>query len=115
MLEEAERRETVSRWTLITNHGACLIYVAEHPRATVREIAQAVDVTERATARILRDLRNAGYLAAQRVGRRNVYHLDASMPLRHPVGDRRLVRDFLAGLRSAGDGQRDGGLAAADV
>ena len=115
MLEEPERRETASRWTLISNHGACLIYVAEHPRATVREIAQAVDVTERATARIMRDLRTAGYIAAQRVGRRNVYQLDASMPLRHPVGERRLVRDFLAGLHSARDGGRDGGLAAADV
>ena len=85
-------------WTLITNHGACLIYIADHPNATVREIADAVAITERAAARILRNLREDGYLAARRVGRRNVYQLDPDLPLRHPVGEAKQVADLLGGL-----------------
>ena len=85
-------------WTLITNHGACLIYIADHPDATVREIAEAVEITERAAARILRNLREEGYLNARRVGRRNVYQLDPDLPLRHPVGENKQVSDLLVGL-----------------
>ena len=85
-------------WTLITNHGACLIYVAEHPNATIREIADAIGVTERAAARILRELRDAEYLIAHRVGRRNGYELNASLPMRHPVSGAKQVQDLLRGL-----------------
>ena len=87
-----------SSWTLLTNHGAALLYVAERPDATIREVAGAIDVTERAAARILRDLRQAKYLSARKVGRRNTYKLRRSARLRHPVGRDRRVGDLLAGL-----------------
>ena len=87
-----------TRWTLITHHGAALIYVAEHPDATIREVSDAIGVQERAGARILRQLRDAGYLTAQRVGRRNTYELDISLPLRHQVGRGLSAADLLGGL-----------------
>jgi DNA-binding transcriptional ArsR family regulator len=85
-------------WTLITNHGAVLIHVAGQPRHTVREIAAAVGITERSAARILRDLRDEGYIACRKEGRRNVYELNAAQRLRHPVGEQYQVRDLLSGL-----------------
>lgn len=85
-------------WTLITNHGAVLIHVAGQPRHTVREIAVAVGITERSAARILRDLRDEGYIACRKEGRRNVYELNTAQPLRHPVGEQHQVRDLLSGL-----------------
>lgn len=87
-----------SSWTLLTNHGAVLIYVIEHPETTIREAAAAVGITERATARILRDLRTGGYLRARRVGRRNVYQYDASRPLRHHQHRDKRVADLVGGL-----------------
>ena len=87
-----------SNWTLLTNHGAVLIYVIEHPETTIREVAAAVGITERATARILRDLRTGGYLHARRVGRRNVYQYDASRPLRHKRHRDKRVADLVEGL-----------------
>jgi len=85
-------------WTLITNHGAVLIHVAGQPRHTVREIAVAVGITERSAARILRDLRDAGYITCRKEGRRNVYELNPAQPLRHPVGEQYRVKDLLNGL-----------------
>ena len=93
-------------WTLISNHGACLIYVTRHPEATIRQIADAVGITERAAARILRDLRDEGYVVAHRIGRRNVYQVSPDQPLRHPVGEEAQVTDLLDGLVPADDLRR---------
>jgi DNA-binding transcriptional ArsR family regulator len=102
-----------STWTLLTNHGAALVHVAEHPDATIREVADAIGVQERAAARILSQLRDAGYLTAQRIGRRNVYQLDLSVPLRHDAGGEFRAADLLNGLVGherwgAGAGRREG-------
>jgi DNA-binding transcriptional ArsR family regulator len=85
-------------WTILTAHGAVLLYLAEHPQAPVREVAAAVSITERYAARVLHDLRAAGYVYADRVGRRNTYRLDDSRPLRREVVRDRHVGDLLAGL-----------------
>ena len=61
------------RWGFLTTHALSLIHVTEHPRSTVREIALAVGVTERAAHAALQDLREAGIIERQRDGRRN-YH-----------------------------------------
>lgn len=100
------REDGRARWTLITNHGACLIYVTKRPEATIREIADAVGITERAAARILRDLREARYIEAKRVGRRNVYQVSPDRPLRHQVSEDAQVTDLLDGLVGADDLKR---------
>src|SRR4051794_39649419 len=73
-----EQDATRTRWTFMTNHAAALLHVAEHPDSTIREVAASVGVTERAAARILKDLRDDGYLEVVRVGRRNAYNVDLS-------------------------------------
>jgi len=66
----------VRRWGFLTTHALSLIYVTQHPHSTVREIAGAVGVTERATHAVLGDLREAGIIDRQRNGRRNSYDVN---------------------------------------
>lgn len=80
------------QWTFLTNHGHVLIAIARDPGSTLRAIADAVGITERAAFRIVNDLAEGGYVTKQKVGRRNVYELDLSRPLRHPLEEHAQVR-----------------------
>lgn len=95
-------------WVLLSNHGYVLLAIAEDPTVRLRDIARAVGITERATIRILRELVDGGVVHRRRVGRRNVYRVDESAPLRHPTwGDRR-VRQFLELVHRDPFGRFDG-------
>ncbi len=61
------------RWGFLTTHALILIHVTQHPRSTVREIALAVSLTERAAHSALQDLREEGIIEREREGRRNSY------------------------------------------
>ena len=83
---EAEKRAgPLPSWTLVTSHGLTLLYVATHPDATVREIAAALELTERRVADIIRDLSTARLVLVKRHGRRNEYALDPHAMFRHPL------------------------------
>ena len=75
---------TVPDFRLLTNHGNTLLLIARDPRIRVRDIATLLDITERATQRIVADLISTGYLEREREGRRNVYHVKTHLPLRLP-------------------------------
>jgi DNA-binding MarR family transcriptional regulator len=60
-------------WGFLTNHALTLIYVIRHPDSTVREISSGVDITDRATLSILRQLNDDGIMDRHRDGRRNTY------------------------------------------
>ena len=77
--------ETPSSWTFLSNHGHVLVCIARHPDIRVREIAQAVGITERAVQRILGELEEAGVIDRLRQGRRTHYEIDGELPLRHPI------------------------------
>lgn len=66
------------RWGFLTTHALILIHVTQHPRSTVREIALAVGITERAAHAALQDLREAGIIERQRDGRRNNHSVNFS-------------------------------------
>ena len=83
----------------MSNHGHVLVYLGKEPDARVRDIAEAVGITERAAQGILRDLVTAGYLTRSRVGRRNAYPLDRSAHLRHPEEDAASIGDLLGIFR----------------
>ena len=72
----------MSKWSLLTNHALVLINVGRRPRSTLREIAGAVGITERATLSILRGLEEDGLISRQREGRRNHYRLHYGAILR---------------------------------
>ena len=73
----------MARWDFLTNHALVLILVIEHPRSTLREIAAAVGITERATLSILRALEEDDIISRQKEGRRNRYWVNIGALLRH--------------------------------
>ena len=87
-------------WTFITNHAQVLLYVSAHPGALVREIAEAVGITERRTYGILRDLDDGGYIDRKRVGREVHFKVRRSRPLRAPLVSNVTVRDLLTLLEN---------------
>lgn len=90
------------QWTFLSNHGHVLVCLARDPEARLRDVAQAVGITERAVQKIVADLEAAGVLTRERTGRRNRYHLDAARPLRHPLEAHRTI-GALIGMVLASD------------
>ena len=88
-------------WTFLTSHGFVLLEVTRAPGATVREIAQRSGLTERQTHRVLADLVEARYVLRQRVGRRNHYRVDDSLPMRHPILAGHRIGELLTALRES--------------
>jgi DNA-binding transcriptional ArsR family regulator len=74
-------------WSFLTNHGLVLAYIGRRPDSTGVEVALAVGITERAVRSIVADLRTAGYVEPEKVGRRNRYRINADQALRH-LGER---------------------------
>ena len=70
-------------WTFLTNHAQVLLCLAETPDIRLRDVAQQVGITERATQRILAELVEGGYVKVERVGRRNRYTVDREHAMRH--------------------------------
>ncbi len=88
--------DTERHWTFLSNHGHVLLAVADDPQARVRDIADRVGITERATQQILGDLVDSGYLTKERVGRRNEYEVRRGQPFRHPAERNRTIDDLIA-------------------
>ena len=89
---------TTPRWTFITNHGLVLSFIFHNSRSTAREIANYIGVTERTTHKIISDLEFAGYIERRKEGRRNVYDVNPSLPLRHHTKQDVMVDDLLEAL-----------------
>jgi DNA-binding MarR family transcriptional regulator len=85
-------------WTFLTSHGSVLLEVARAPDATVREIADRSDLTERQAHRVLADLVEDGYVQRERQGRRNHYRVNNALPLRRPSVAHRRVGELLEAL-----------------
>ncbi len=85
-------------WTFLSNHGNVIIYLDEHPTARLREIADAIGITERATHKLVSELVDEGYLSRTRVGRRNEYAVNCEQQLRHPALSGHTLRELLAGM-----------------
>jgi DNA-binding IclR family transcriptional regulator len=100
-------------WKFFTNHALVLLSVAADPEILLREIAEAVGITERAAHRIIGDLEDGGYISRERKGRRNYYqvHVEAVLHqqgLNHPMLEGRTmgevaVQYLAAGRRNVGE------------
>jgi hypothetical protein len=86
------------RFRLLTNHGHVLVAIAENTNARVREIADRVGITERATHTILKDLVDAGYVQRTRIGRCNAYTIDPQLPFPHPALRHQSIEPLIRGL-----------------
>ena len=76
----------MANWRFLTNHALVLMHVANHPRSTLREIALAVGITERASLSILRAMEEDAIISRKKEGRRNKYWVDFRALLEHPLG-----------------------------
>ena len=74
-----------SDFAFVTNHGKTLLLIAHDQRIRMRDIADRLHITERATQRIVADLARAGYLERERDGRRNIYSVRTDIPLGLPI------------------------------
>jgi len=90
-------------WTFLTNHLHVLLCITRDPTIRLRDVASQVGITERATQSIVADLVSAGYLDRVKVGRRNQYEVNGSIPLRHPLERHHSVSSLLEVLMLPSD------------
>jgi DNA-binding IclR family transcriptional regulator len=96
-------------WSFLTNHARALLCIAHDPGVRLRDIATALDVTERSVYGIVTDLAEAGYVVKEKDGRRNRYQIQAHLPLGESISRERTIGEVLsllvdANARSRGRG-----------
>lgn len=86
-------------WTFLTNHAHVLLCLSRNGDVTMRELAQAIGITERAVQATIADLVADGYLTSVKQGRRNTYTIHSQGRLRHPLESEHTVDDLITALR----------------
>lgn len=82
-------------WRFLSKHAHALLFIAREPNSRLRDIADALGVTERTAYGIVANLSQAGYVEKEKEGRRNVYHIQSDMPVRDEVGQHRAIGELL--------------------
>jgi predicted transcriptional regulator len=82
-------------WHFLSNHTQVLLCIARDPDTRLRDIAQAVGITERAAGRIVTDLIESGYVASERHGRRSRYTINRQVAMRHPAQTNHEIGELL--------------------
>jgi DNA-binding transcriptional ArsR family regulator len=85
----------VAEWGFLTNHARVLLCIAHDPGFRLRDIAAALDITERSAYAIVLDLTEAGYVVKEKDGRRNRYRIQGHLPLRESIGRERTIGEML--------------------
>ena len=91
MSDDASRPQ----WSFLTNHAQVLLCIAGDPDIRLREIGDAVGITERAAHRLVGELADAGYVSRERNGRRNRYKVHSRARLPDPLARSQRVGDLL--------------------
>jgi len=89
---------SLENWSLLSSEGTVLLYIAINPWASVRQIAQAVGITERTAWGIVTRLRRAGMLHVRTKGHCRFYSVDLDGPFLHPTLNRYTLRPFIQSL-----------------
>jgi DNA-binding transcriptional regulator GbsR (MarR family) len=69
----------------MSTHGVVLFYIAAQPDSTMRQMSEALGITERRIAQVVRDLADAHLLVVTKDGRRNSYSANLDANFRHPT------------------------------
>lgn len=93
-------------WTFLTNHSHVLICLRRDPQMRLRDLADAVGITERAVQGIVKDLEDGGCLTRHREGRRNRYVITDDRPMRHRVERSHVVGELLDAMAPEGPVER---------
>jgi DNA-binding transcriptional ArsR family regulator len=91
----------MAQWSFLTNHARALVFIARDHDARLRDLAAALDVTERTAYGIVADLSKGGYIVKEKDGRRNRYHIQTHLPLRDAIGRERTIGEVLDLLADA--------------
>jgi len=92
----------MSHWNFLTNYGHVVVYLSTNPDARIRDLAEAIGITERSAQRIVSDLVEAGYLTRTKTGRRNRYEINPEAPLRHSLERDHEVGELVRALGGTG-------------
>lgn len=84
-----------AQWSFLTNHARALVCIARDDGLRLRDIADALGVTERSVFGIVTDLTEAGYVVKEKQGRRNRYRIQHHLPLRQPIGREPTIGELL--------------------
>ena len=69
-------------YSFLSNHALIYLMITENPNVTIKEISEAVRLTERSIHGIMLDMANAGYVTISKNGRFNSYVTNPSVPVR---------------------------------
>jgi Winged helix-turn-helix DNA-binding len=97
----------VASWSFLTNYARTLLCIAHDPGVRFRDIAVEVGISERSAHDIVANLVDAGYLAEQKTGRRNLYRIQEHLLLRDSVTRERTIGQMLDVLVGANPGSRE--------
>ena len=86
----------MAQWSFLTNHARVLLCIAHDPGLRLRDMAEALGITERSAFAIVADLTDAGYVLKERDGRRNRYSIQRHMPLPDSTGRESVVYQITA-------------------
>ncbi|MDX6662936.1 MAG: hypothetical protein QOG09_1038 [Solirubrobacterales bacterium] len=102
-------------WRFLTSHALVLLAIHRDPDIRMRDLAAEIGITERRAQEIVSELVGAGFLARERVGRRNRYGVRADLRIRHPdwgehnLGDVLSLAAMWTGLGRDSAANRDSG------
>ena len=88
-------------WRFLSNHTQVLLCLARDPEIRMRDLGDAVGITERAAQRIVTDLIESGHVQRERRGRRNHYTVNPKAAMRHPAQRDQEIGELLAVLKLA--------------
>lgn len=91
----SNQKENLDTWTFLSNHGHVLVYLNRIPDSRVRDIAEAVGITERRVQTILAELEASDYVKVEHIGRRNHYIVNTKKKFRHPAEANKSISELL--------------------
>jgi predicted HTH transcriptional regulator len=94
-----ERQLQTKSWNLMATHGIVLFFVAANPDSTMRQMSEALGVTERRIAQVVHDLADEDLIKVTRRGRRNSYAVNPEARFRHPTLSHVKLGSFVSVLR----------------
>jgi hypothetical protein len=83
------------QWTFLSNYGHVLVYLARHPEARIRDIADAVGITERSALGIIGHLEQENYISIEKLGRRNKYRVNRKLKFRHSMESHKSIDNLV--------------------
>jgi len=85
----------MASWSLLTKHARVLLCIARNPNVRLRDIAAALEITERSAYSIVGDLADEGYVTKEKEGRRNRYVVQRNRVLPEPAIEARSVGEII--------------------